>query len=88
VILAGMGRPLTRFPTLEVASKELNVVGSLRYTTRCYEDGIHLVERGLVDLAPIVTKTVPLCKAEDAFKAARDGTASGTDMKVVIMNQE
>ncbi|CAK9786292.1 unnamed protein product [Cutaneotrichosporon oleaginosum] len=88
LILAGMGRPLTRFPTLEVASKELNVIGSLRYTSRCYEDGIHLVERGLVNLAPIVTKTVPLCKAEDAFKAARNGTSTGTDMKVVIMNQE
>ncbi|GMK54284.1 hypothetical protein CspeluHIS016_0108700 [Cutaneotrichosporon spelunceum] len=88
LILAGMGPPLTRFPTLEVASKELNIIGSLRYTTRCFEDGIHLVERGLVDLGPLVTKTVPLCKAEEAFKAARDGPVAGVEMKVVVMNQE
>ncbi|BEJ11134.1 hypothetical protein CspHIS471_0105560 [Cutaneotrichosporon sp. HIS471] len=88
LILAGMGPPLTRFPTLEVASKELSISGSLRYTTRCFEDGIHLVERGLVDLAPLVTKTVPLCKAEEAFKAARSGPLAGGEMKVVVMNQE
>ncbi|BEI80058.1 hypothetical protein CcaverHIS002_0105870 [Cutaneotrichosporon cavernicola] len=88
LILAGMGPPLTRFPTLEVASKELTISGSLRYTTRCFEDGIHLVERGLVDLAPLVTKTVPLCKAEEAFKAARSGPLAGGEMKVVVMNQE
>lgn len=83
-----MGPPLTRFPTLEVAAKELSVSGSLRYTTRCFEDGIHLVERGLVDLAPLITKTVPLCQAEDAFKAARVGNVSGCELKVVVMNQE
>lgn len=79
-----MGPPLTRFPTLEVAAKELSVIGSLRYTTRCFEDGIHLVERGMIDLAPLISKTVPLAKAEDGFKAAR----SGDEIKVVIMNQE
>lgn len=79
-----MGPPLTKFPTLEVASKELSVIGSLRYTTRCFEDGIHLVDRGLVDLGPLITKTVPLSQAEEAFKAAR----AGGEIKVVIMNQD
>lgn len=83
-MLSGMGEELTAFPTLDVAARELSVVGSLRYTPRCFEDGIHLVEQGLVKLKPLVTKTFPLTQTADAIRAA----ATGDEIKIVIMNQE
>lgn len=79
-----MGKALTMFPTLEIAAKELDVRGSLRYATGCFEDAIDLLERGLVDVKPLITKTFPLAQAEDAFKAVQ----SGKEVKIVIMNQE
>lgn len=87
VVAAGMGAPMTSFPTLEMAAKELDIRGSLRYTTGCFEDGIDLLERGLVNLKPLISKTYPLSKTEDAFKARK--VAQGTsEIKIVIMNQE
>ncbi|WVR07256.1 hypothetical protein IAU60_004297 [Kwoniella sp. DSM 27419] len=79
-----MGAPLASFPILQVATKELNVLGTLRYTNRCFEDGIDLLSRGLVSLKPLITKTFPLQQSEDAFKAVK----SGAEIKIVIMNQE
>jgi len=84
VVAAGMGKPMTSFPSLELSAKELEVRGSLRYTTGCFEDAIDLVERGAVDLKAIISRTFPLAKAEDAFKAVRDGS----EIKIVVMNQE
>lgn len=79
-----MGAPITQFPTLEMAAKELNIIGSLRYTAGCFEDGIDLLKRGLVDLKPLISKTYPMTKAEEALKAR----GSGELIKIVIMNQE
>lgn len=79
-----MGAPLARFPTLQIATRELSVIGTLRYTGGCFQDGIDLLERGLVDLAPLITKTFPLGESEAAFKAVK----AGDEIKIVIMNQE
>lgn len=79
-----MGPALTNFPALQIATKELNVVGTLRYTTRAFEDGIDLIERGLLDIEPLITKTFPIGQSEDAFKTVK----AGTEIKIVIMNQE
>ena len=79
-----MGQPLTMFPTLMIATKEINVIGTLRYGPRCFEDGIDFLERGLMDLKPLITKTFPLGESEEAFKAVK----SGKEIKIVIMNQE
>lgn len=79
-----MGAPLASFPVLQIATRELNIFGSLRYTTHCFEDAIDLLSRGLVDLKPLVTKTFPLKESETAFKAVK----AGSEVKIVIMNQQ
>lgn len=84
VVQAGLGAPLVAFPILQVATKEITVSGAFHYTARCFEDGIDLLERGLVDVRPLVTKTFGLTQSEDAFKAVR----SGHEIKVVIRNQD
>lgn len=83
-VQAGLGRPFTMFPTFALADKELTIRGSLRYTAGCFEDAIHLIEVGAVDVKSLITRTVPLSHVEQAFEAF----ARGDEIKVVIMNQE
>lgn len=83
-VQAGLGRPLTLFPTFALADKELTIRGSLRYTAGCFEDAIQMAESGAVDLKALVTRTVPLSRVEEAF----DAFARGDEVKIVIMNQE
>lgn len=79
-----MGKSLTLFPSLELSAKELDVRGSLRYTTGCFEDAIDLLDRGEIDLKPIITATFPLARSEEAFKAVQDGS----EIKVVVLSHE
>ena len=58
--------------------------GTVRYTPGCFADAIDLLDRKAVNLAPLITSTYPLTKANDAFKAQ----AARKDIKIVIMNQE
>ncbi|WVQ78502.1 hypothetical protein IAT38_000588 [Cryptococcus sp. DSM 104549] len=83
-VQAGLGKPITTFPTLKITSKELTVVGSVRYTGDCFETAIDMMARGAVNLKPLITKTYPLTKSEEAFEAVR----AGVEIKVVVMNQE
>ncbi|KAK8858800.1 hypothetical protein IAR55_003030 [Kwoniella newhampshirensis] len=83
-VQAGLGKPITSFPTLKITSKELTVVGTVRYTGDCFETAIGMMASGAVDLKPLITKTYPLTKSIEAFEAVREGS----EIKVVVMNQE
>ncbi len=83
-VQAGLGRPTSTFPTLKIVSKELNVIGTVRYTGNCFETAIDMMAREVIDLKPLITKTYPLTESEAAFKAVR----AGVEIKVIIMNQE
>jgi D-xylulose reductase len=56
----------------------------VRYTPGCYAIAIELLASGKLDLAPMITKTVPLTQSKEALEAVR----SGKELKVVIMNQQ
>lgn len=83
-VQAGLGKPVTTFPTLKITSKELTVVGSVRYVGDCFQTAISLMASGAVDLKPLISKTYPLTKAEEAFEAVR----AGVEIKVIVMNQD
>ena len=40
-----MGAPLASCPSLQIATRELYVIGTLRYSTGCFEDGVDLLKR-------------------------------------------
>ncbi|KAK7471015.1 hypothetical protein VKT23_002428 [Stygiomarasmius scandens] len=83
-VAAGLGRAINSFPTVQIVGKELDVVGSVRYTAGCFQTAIELASSGKVDLKPLVTAKFPLSKSAEALEAVR----KGDDLKVVIMNQE
>ncbi|KAL3479490.1 chaperonin 10-like protein [Aspergillus californicus] len=83
-IQAGLGKPLTSVPLFLLTAKELNLKGTVRFTPGCYADAIDLVSCKKVDLKPLITRTVGLTRAQEAFERQ----AERADVKIVIMNQE
>ena len=62
--------PIPFFP---VISKQLRILGSFRYGMGDYPLAISLVERGLIDLKPLVTHVVEFEEALEAFEHTRKG---------------
>ncbi|KAK0498377.1 hypothetical protein EDD18DRAFT_1351062 [Armillaria luteobubalina] len=83
-VQAGLGRAVNSFPTFQVVAKELDVIGSVRYTAGCFKTAIDLMESGKIDLEPMITAVFPLSRSKEALEAVR----KGDDLKVIIMNQQ
>jgi len=60
-------------PFFPVISKQLRILGSFRYGMGDYPLAISLVERGLIDLKPLVTHVVEFEEALEAFEHTRKG---------------
>lgn len=58
-------------PMMAITAKELQLRGSFRFHTE-FEMAVGLMCRGLVDVKPLVTHTLPLDRAEEAFLIAND----------------
>lgn len=60
-------------PLFQVIAKEIRVVGSFRYGPGDFKFAVALVERGLVDLRPLVTQRYSFENALEAFNTTRAG---------------
>jgi len=60
-------------PLFEIITKQLKVLGSFRYGAGDYPLAISLVERGLVDLKPLVTQRYEFTDALEAFETTKNG---------------
>jgi threonine dehydrogenase-like Zn-dependent dehydrogenase len=72
--IAGAGRELC-LPADRFVLRDLELLGSIGYTSAVWSQALELLGAGLVDLAPIVTHRFPAARFEDAFRllAERDG---------------
>ncbi|KAF5370065.1 hypothetical protein D9758_001384 [Tetrapyrgos nigripes] len=68
-VAAGLGKEINTFPTVQIVTKELDVVGSVRYTVGCFQTAIDLVSSGRVDLKPLVTAQFPISRSAEALEA-------------------
>ncbi|KAF2451069.1 putative alcohol dehydrogenase [Karstenula rhodostoma CBS 690.94] len=81
-VQAGMGKENVVFPITTACIRALTIKGSIRYSTGCYPDAVHLVASGRVDVKSLITNRFKFEEAEKAFelvKAAKEGV-----FKVVI----
>jgi hypothetical protein len=62
-----------KVPFFPVISKQLRILGSFRYGMGDYPLAISLVERGLIDLKPLVSQVVEFEDALEAFETTRKG---------------
>ncbi len=58
-------------PVQALTAKELDLRGSFRFHEEFFA-GVDLMRAGLIDVAPLITHTLPLAEAVDAFEIAGD----------------
>jgi threonine dehydrogenase-like Zn-dependent dehydrogenase len=70
--IAGAGREL-RVPADRFVLRDLELIGSVGYTTAVWSRVVELLGAGLVDLAPVVARRLPASGFEDAVSLMSDG---------------
>ncbi|MBT5728226.1 MAG: L-idonate 5-dehydrogenase, partial [Alphaproteobacteria bacterium] len=70
IVQLGMGGDMS-LPMVMVTAKELDLRGSFRFHEE-FATGIALMGQGLIDVKPLISHTVPLADAEQAFMIATD----------------
>lgn len=70
ILQLGLGGDMT-LPMMAITSKELELRGSFRFHPE-FAVGVGLMQKGLIDVKPLITHTLPLDRAEGAFTLASD----------------
>ncbi len=66
----GLGGDMT-LPMMAITAKELSLKGSFRFHSE-YATAISLMQKGLIDVKPLITHTVSLKEAQQGFALAND----------------
>ncbi|MDZ4096389.1 MAG: L-idonate 5-dehydrogenase [Paracoccaceae bacterium] len=72
ILQLGLGGDMT-LPMMAITAKELDLRGSFRFHEE-FATGVGLMQKGLIDVKPLITHTLPLDRAEQAFTVASDRT--------------
>ncbi|MFN4192524.1 MAG: alcohol dehydrogenase catalytic domain-containing protein [Tabrizicola sp.] len=70
ILQLGLGDELT-LPMMAITAKELELRGSFRFHPE-FAVGVGLMQKGMIDVKPLITHAVPLAQAKDAFRLASD----------------
>ena len=70
IVQLGLGGDMT-LPMQTITAKELELRGSFRFHAE-FALGVGLMQKGLIDVKPLITHRVPLAEAERAFALAND----------------
>jgi len=68
ILQLGLGGDMT-LPMMAITAKELDLRGSFRFHAE-FAVGVQLMRKGLVDVKPLITHTLPLAEADTAFRLA------------------
>ena len=79
VVQLGLGGDV-RIPQNMVVAKELSICGSFRFHHE-FALAVRLINEGRVDLSPVISHTLPMSRAREAFELASDRQRA---MKVLI----
>jgi L-idonate 5-dehydrogenase len=79
IVQLGLGGDMT-LPMMAITAKELTLKGSFRFHEE-YATAISLMQKGLIDVKPLITHRVPFTDARRGFELASDRTQA---MKVQI----
>ena len=66
-----MNYTLVALLVMAITAKELDLRGSFRFHAE-FAVGIKLMQQNLIDVKPLITHSLPLAQAEEAFKLAAD----------------
>jgi L-idonate 5-dehydrogenase len=80
IVQVGIGGAETQMPLNAIVAKEISLRGTFRFDQE-FALAVDLLARGRVDVAPLLTETLPLAEAVRAFELASD---RGRAMKVQL----
>ncbi len=72
ILQLGLSGDMT-LPMMAITVKELDLRGSFRFHSE-FAVAVDLMQKGLIDVRPLITHTFPLDAAESAFRVANDRT--------------
>ncbi len=70
IVQLGLGGDMT-LPVQAMTAKELSLKGSFRFHEE-FSTGVSLMQKGLIDVKPLITQTFPIADAVAAFETAGD----------------
>ncbi|QFI69904.1 L-idonate 5-dehydrogenase [Sinorhizobium alkalisoli] len=70
IVQLGLGGDMS-LPMMAITAKELELRGSFRFHEE-FATGVGLMQKGLIDVKPLITHTLPLADAVAAFELASD----------------
>ena len=73
VVVVGVPEDEVRVPLPLIQDREIRIQGTAMYTREDVLEAMQLIAEGKVDAGSLVTRTLPLDRAADAFAAARAG---------------
>lgn len=80
LVQLGMGGDMT-IPMQAITAKEITLRGSFRFHPE-FATAVEMMQKRLIDVRPLITHTLPLAEAQDAFDLAGDRTRA---MKTQIL---
>jgi (R,R)-butanediol dehydrogenase/meso-butanediol dehydrogenase/diacetyl reductase len=81
ITLVGLPKTPPEVDVLNLVFKEIRTTGARVYERRDYQVAIALLERGAVDVAPLITDQLPLADAERGFQKMQEAE---TSLKIVF----
>lgn len=79
ILQLGLGGDMA-LPMMAITAKELDLRGSFRFHDE-FAVGVEMMRKRLIDVTPLITQTLPLTRAQEAFRLASDRARA---MKVQI----
>lgn len=70
IVQVGLGGDMP-VPLQQITVKEIDLRGSFRFHEE-FATAVTLMQKGLIDVSPLITHTLPLDQAEEAFRIASD----------------
>jgi L-idonate 5-dehydrogenase len=74
IIQLGLGGDMT-LPMMAITSKELLLLGSFRFHAE-FATAVSLMQKGLIDVKPLITHSFPMADAVTGFELANDRTSA------------
>ena len=70
LVQLGLSGDMT-LPMMQITAKELSIKGSFRFHSE-FAQAVAFMQKGLINVAPLVTHSFPLAQFQDAFETAND----------------
>jgi threonine dehydrogenase-like Zn-dependent dehydrogenase len=81
----GQGSPLVEIGMLDIVTRELKIFGTFTYGLKEFEKAVNMLNMGIVDVTPIITKEAPMSQGAQWFENLKK---PDNLVKVILIDKE